>query len=91
LAEARLGDSELLLAVQEAEQVVARTRAMADALQSPAALRALAAASDAGAPGPPEARPGEAEVADELIRMEEELLWGPQAPEGRGPQDEPGR
>jgi phage shock protein A len=79
LAEARLGDSELLLAVQEADQRVALTRALADALQGGAARRALEAASAAGEPGAPDVRRTEAEVADELARMEEELLWGPQA------------
>ncbi len=64
LAEMRAGDAELLQAVQEAERRVARTQAVADALQGRAAQRALAA-------HPP--------VADEVTRREEELLWGPEA------------
>ncbi len=64
LAEIRAADAELLQAVQEAEQRVARTQAIADALQGRAAQRALA-------PPPP--------VADEVTRREEELLWGPDA------------
>ena len=83
LAEARRGDAELRLALAEAEQRVASTRALADALQGRAARLALEAASAAGAPGVPDAHRSEAEVADELTRMEEDLLWGPQAQEER--------
>jgi len=54
--------------VQDAEQRVARTRVMADALQGRAARGALG-------PPPP--------VSEELTRREEELLWGPAAEEER--------
>ncbi|HEY7201588.1 MAG TPA: PspA/IM30 family protein [Candidatus Dormibacteraeota bacterium] len=83
LAEVRDGDSELLQAVQEAENRVTRTRALADALQGQTATRALRAAS--AEPGPPGSAVwrSDAEVADEMARMEEELLWGPRAREER--------
>lgn len=68
LAEMRTGDAELLQAVQEAEQQVARTQTVADALQGRAARHALAA--------PPP-------VAGEATLSEEELLWGPEADEER--------
>jgi phage shock protein A len=68
LADVRTRDAELLQAVQDAEQRVARTRVMADALQGRTARGAL---------GPP------ARVSDELTRREEELLWGPAAEEER--------
>jgi phage shock protein A len=84
LAAARLDDSDTLLALREADERVARTRTMADALEGIAAKGAQRAAL----PGPPrggEALYSEADVASELSRMEEELLWGQK---GR---DEPGR
>lgn len=83
LAQVHDGDSELLLAVEEAEQRVTRTRAMADALQGQAASRALRAASASPAPTSPVVWRSDAEVAAELARMEEELLWGPKAREER--------
>jgi phage shock protein A len=79
LAEASLEDSELLLALGDAEERIARTRAMADALEGLAVRGALEAAPAAGEAGASGVRRSEAEVADELARMEEELLWGPRA------------
>jgi len=67
LADVRTRDAELLQAVQDAEQRVARTRVMAEALQGRTARGAL----------------GPAPVSDELTRREEELLWGPEAEEER--------
>jgi phage shock protein A len=68
LADVRTRDAELLQAVQDAEQRVARTRVMADALQGRTARGALGPAPS---------------VSDELSRREEELLWGPAAEEER--------
>jgi phage shock protein A len=68
LADVRTRDAELLQAVQDAEDRVARTRVMADALHGRAARGAL---------GPP------APVSDDVTRREEELLWGPAAEEER--------
>jgi phage shock protein A len=68
LAEVRTRDAELLQAVQDAEQRVARTRVMSEALRGRTA---------AGALGPP------SPVSEELTRREEELLWGPEAEEER--------
>lgn len=68
LADVRTRDAELLQAVQDAEQRVARTRVIADALQGRAAQGALG-------PAPP--------VSEELARREEDLLWGPAAEEER--------
>ncbi|HEY4028502.1 MAG TPA: PspA/IM30 family protein [Candidatus Dormibacteraeota bacterium] len=85
LADAHLGDSEVAAAVQQAEERVARTRVMADALEGLAARGALPAAPAAPGPGAPATRRSDAQVADELTRMEEELLWGPKAADGREP------
>lgn len=77
LADVRTRDAELLQAVQDAEQRVARTKVVADALQGRAAQGAL---------GPPTS------VSEELTRREEELLWGPDAEaERRRSRDEGGR
>jgi phage shock protein A len=83
LAEARQGDTELQAALRAAGLRVERTRALADALQGHAARRAIQAASAAGAPGSSDVTRSEAEVAADLARMEEELLWGPRAEEER--------
>ena len=81
LAQANLEDSELALALQAADERVARTRAMADALEAMAARGALAQ-------GGADVRLAEAEAADEATRIEEQLLWGPKALEERRRQDE---
>jgi len=85
LAEAGREDSDLRLALAEAEERVRRTRAMADALDGLAARGALAA-------GGADALRNQAAAEAEAARIEEELLWGPQAQqkgspkEGEGPQ-----
>jgi phage shock protein A len=84
LADAQLDNAELVAAVQEAEERVARTRAMADALEGLAARGAMQAASAAAGPGALPAPRTESEVADELTRLEEEMLWGPDSKEQGG-------
>jgi phage shock protein A len=87
LADAQLDSSELVAALQEAEERVARTRATADALEGLAARGALQAAADVPGHAALPARRTDAEVADELTRLEEEQLWGPGAADDR---DAPG-
>jgi len=79
MAAARVDNTDVLRALAEAEERVARTRTMADALEGIAARGALQAAAGGGQ-GPAEVVRSDAEVSAELTRMEEELLWGP----GRG-------
>jgi phage shock protein A len=67
LADVRAGDAELLQAIQGAEQRIARTAAVAGALQG-------RTAGQLAAPPP---------VAGEVDQTEEELLWGPAAEERR--------
>jgi phage shock protein A len=85
LADAQMDNSELVAALQEAEERVASTRAKADALEGLAARGALQASADASGRAALPARRTDAEVADELTRMEEELLWGPGASDERDP------
>jgi phage shock protein A len=77
LAEARVDHSDVLQALEEAGERVARTRALADALEGMAA-RGGPRATTPGLPAP--AVRSDAEVDAELTRMEEDLLWGPKAP-----------
>jgi phage shock protein A len=85
LAAARLDDSDTLLALREADERVARTRTMADALEGIAAHGVQRAAL----PGAGEVLYSEADVANELSRMEEELLWGQKRPDEPGGPDRP--
>ncbi len=88
LAAARLDDSDTLLALKEADERVARTRTMADALEGIAAHGVQRAALP-GLPRAGEVLYSEDDVANELSRMEEELLWGQKGPDDSERPDRP--